>query len=67
VFDRDAHDGGMPEMINRIVEFKPDLFGVPIFTASLGLTEALAITNEVRSKLPNTTIVAIGMHRGILI
>ena len=34
VFDRDAHDGGMPEMINRIVEFKPDLFGIPTFTVS---------------------------------
>jgi len=62
VFDRDAHDGGMPEMINRIVEFKPDLFGIPIFTVPQSLTEALAITNEVRSKLPNTTIVAGGPH-----
>ena len=62
VLDIDAYPGGLRELTEQVVDYKPDLVGLPLFTDQRFLRNTVALTQAVREKLPDVKIVAGGPH-----
>ena len=60
MFDLDGFSGGLQEMIAKIMDFNPDVVGIPIFTASL--KDARIACQELRKRSTKINIIAGGPH-----
>jgi anaerobic magnesium-protoporphyrin IX monomethyl ester cyclase len=62
VFDLDSYTGGMQELLNDIVDYRPVLVGIPIFTITTAFKATKAICRGLRKSLPDVLILAGGPH-----
>jgi radical SAM superfamily enzyme YgiQ (UPF0313 family) len=62
IFDLDAFTGGLQEQLKAIVDYQPDVVGMPVYTIASEFKSVQIICRGVRERLPAATILAGGPH-----
>jgi radical SAM superfamily enzyme YgiQ (UPF0313 family) len=62
VFDRDAYAGGLQELADRVVDYKPDVVGMPLFTTSPAFRDTQSLIQELTDRLPTAKLLCGGPH-----
>ncbi|HVP38225.1 MAG TPA: radical SAM protein [Candidatus Saccharimonadales bacterium] len=62
IFDQDGFAGGRRELLDRVVDYRPDLVGVPSFSELPFLRGLRDFSREIRARLPRATLLVGGPH-----
>lgn len=62
IFDLNSYAGGLQELLNDVVDYRPDLVGIPIFTITYAFKAAKTVCRDLRERLPEVLILAGGPH-----
>ena len=62
VFDVDGFQPGLPELVNAVADYRPDVVGIPVFTQRYTLQAVRTAAREIRNRLPAARIVLGGPH-----